>query len=102
MARTPMVTRTITLTRANVLCLNVTNAEPFNVLLEVPHRCVNTDKLLELAKKEINTDDVKVVHIVDLDYVEHLYGMSEEDFIKNAEILPARKTKKEDETHTTI
>ena len=87
MAREPMVTRTIVTTKVNVLCLDVQRAEPFNKEVILPRTYKNEKKLLKKVEEVVNTEDIKAVHIVDKSEVETLYGMEEQDFIINAEIL---------------
>ena len=87
MARIPMVTRTITTTKCNVLCLDVTNSEPFNKEVVLPRTYKDDKKLLKEVEKLVNTEDVKAVHIVKKEEIETLYGMLEQDFITNATVL---------------
>lgn len=87
MARKPMVTRTIVTTKVNVLCLDVQTAEPFNKEVILPRTYKDEKKLLKKVEEVVNTEDIKAVHIVDKSEVETLYGMEEQDFITNAEIL---------------
>lgn len=99
MARKPMVTRTIVTTKANVLCLDIKSAEPFNRIVTLPRTYKDEKKLHKKVEEVVNTDDIKAVHVVDKEEVETLYGMSEQDFITNATILdPA--TRKELEPGT--
>lgn len=90
MARVPMVTRTIVTTKANVMCLNVENAEPFNQVVTVPRTYKDEEALLKAVKKVAETEYVKCVHIVDSEHVETLYGMTEQEFIEHAAVLPPR------------
>ena len=90
MARVPMVTRTITTTKANVMCLNVETAEPFNVEVTVPRTYKDEDSLLKAVKAVAENDSVKCVHIVDSEQIETLYGMYEQEFIEHAKVLPPR------------
>lgn len=90
MARVPMVTRTIVTTKANVMCLNVENAEPFNQVVTVPRTYKDDEALLKAVKKVAETENVKCVHIVDSEHVETLYGMTEQEFIERAAVLPPR------------
>lgn len=92
MARAPMVTRTIQTTRVNVLCLNIEQGEPFNQEVVLPRTYKDEKHLLKAAEKVINSDTVKAVHIVDSMVEETLYGMSEQDFITLAKVLPPRKS----------
>lgn len=100
MARIPMVTRTITTTKATVMCLNVVHGEPYTKLVTVPRTYKDDNALLKVVKSIIETDELKAVHIVAKEEIETLYGMSENDFIKHATVLPKRGEKTE-ETETT-
>lgn len=97
MARVPMVTRTITTTKANVMCVDVEVGEPFNKEVTVPRTYKDNDSLLKTVKPLIETETVKAVHIVAKTEIETLYGMSEQDFIEHASVLPERTTKPEKE-----
>lgn len=94
MARQPMVTRTIVTTKANVMCLNVESAEPFNMDVTVPRTYKDEVSLLKAVKKVAETENVKCVHVVDSVQVETLYGMSEQEFIEHAAVLPPRTKNK--------
>lgn len=87
MARKPMVTRTIVTTKVNVLCIDIQSAEPFNKEVILPRTYKDEKKLLKKVEAVVNTEGIKAVHIVDKSEVETLYGMEEQDFITNAEIL---------------
>lgn len=102
MARTPMVTRTIITTRANVLCLNIEQCEPFNKVVEVPRTYKTEEELLNKVKSVVDTDTEKCVHIVDKEEIETLYGMTEQEFIEHATVLPPRGEKTDDATTDTI
>lgn len=97
MARIPMVTRTIQTTTANVLCLNIKEGEPFNKEVVLPRTYKDEKSMMKVVEKLINTDDVKAVHIVHTDVNETLYGMTEQEFIAVARVLPDRKAS--GETH---
>ena len=87
MARKPMVTRTITTTQVNVLCLDIVAGEPFNQQVTLPRTYKEDKKLMKAIEAVVNTENVKAVHVVAKEEVETLYGMSEQDFITNATIL---------------
>ena len=91
MARIPMVTRTIQTTTANVLCLDINEGEPFNKEVVLPRTYKDEKSMMKVVEKLINTDDVKAVHIVHTDVDETLYGMTEQEFIAAARVLPDRK-----------
>ena len=91
MARQPMVTRTIITTKVNVMCLDVEHGEPCNHTITVPRTYKDEKALLKKVKSLIETDTLKAVYIVDTEEIETLYGMTEQDFIEHAEVLPPRK-----------
>lgn len=92
MAKKPMVTRTITTTRANVLCVDVEQGEPFNQSVVVPRTYKDEKSLMKAVKSQIETDTIKAVHVVDTEVLETLYGMDEQDFIAHAMVLSPRST----------
>lgn len=96
MAREIMITRTITSTKANVMCLDVEAGEPFNETVEVARTYKDDEALLKAVKPLIETDTIKAVHVVDKEVVETLYGMPEQVFIMNAKVMPPRKQKTEE------
>lgn len=100
MARIPMVTRTITTTKATVMCLNVVQREPYTETVTVPRTYKDDNALLKVVKSIIETDELKAVHIVAKEEIETLYGMPENTFIHYATVLPKRGEKTE-ETETT-
>ena len=90
MARKPMVTRTIVTTKVNVLCLDIETAEPCNITVSVPRIYKEDKKLFKVIESRIASDyaeSLKPVHIVDKEELETLYGMTEDDFIKSAQVL---------------
>lgn len=93
MARKPKVTRTIKTLKLNVLCLDTESAEPFNEVVILP--LVKDDKkALKAVQDLFEGTTKKAVHIVDKEEVETLYGMDEQEFIKNSVILD-KETRKE-------
>lgn len=99
MARKPMVTRTILTTEVNVLCLDVTTAEPFNKAITLPRTYKDEKKLMKVVEEAVNTETVKAVHVVSKHEVETLYGMSEAEFIAHAVVLDP-ETRKQIEAET--
>ena len=92
MARVPMVTRTIITTKANVLCLDVQAGEPCNKVVTVPRTYKDGETLMKKVRTLLETDTLKAVHIVDKEEIETLYGMTEQEFIEHAKVLPPRST----------
>ena len=91
MARQPMVTRTITVTNANVLCLDLEKKEPFEKMVKLPRTYKDEKKMMKKIEEVVNNDSVKAVHVISTNTEEILYGMTEQKFIETAEILPNRK-----------
>lgn len=90
MARVPMVTRTIVATKATVMCLDVVQGEPINKDVTVPRTYKDEESLLKKVKSVIETETLKAVHIVSTEEIETLYGMTEQEFIQCAKVLPPR------------
>ena len=100
MARIPMVTRTITATEVTVLCINIDTAEPFNRSITLSGTYKDEKAMLKAASSVIENetvegllygnDRVKAVHIVESRETETLYGMTEQEFIQRAKVLPPR------------
>ncbi len=93
MARVPMVTRTIVTTKCNVLCLDIVNGEPFNKDIILPRTYKDEKSLMKQVSKVIDNDTQKSVHVVHQEEIETLYGMTEQQFIELATVLPPREQK---------
>lgn len=91
MARKPMVTRTVKVTHAECLWLNVETGDSEKRILDITGTVKDDTKLLAKVKSLYDTEGGKVVHVYGSTVEEILYGMSEEQFVAGAEILPNRK-----------
>ena len=100
MARAPQVTRTIQTTHCTVLCMDIENREPCNRDVVLPRTYKDDNDMLKAVKKAIETDTLKPVQVVSSMVQETLYGMSEQDFIARATILPPRKDYTNNEENT--
>ena len=88
MARKRMVTRTITMTTVEVMCVDVETKEIVNRQYEVSGSYVyQPDKLLKIVKLEHETPTFKVVDLQNSYEQEVVYGMDETDFIKYAQVI---------------
>lgn len=90
MARERMVTRTVTETVAEIMCLNVVTCEVSISTFTYTGEFATNEELLKTAKKISETKDFKLVHVNSATTKETLYGMTETDFIKLAKVLPPR------------
>lgn len=95
--REQLVTRTFKTTKATVLMLDTVSCEPHNETVILPRTYKDVEAVLKATKKLVETEEDKVVKVVDVQEIEQLYGMSEVDFIKYAKELPARDSKKDEE-----
>jgi len=96
MARQPMVTRTIITTKVKALCVDTEKQETLEKEYILPRTYKDTSTLLKALKKRVDVDEngnettIKAVHIIASEEIETLYGMTEDKFIANAEVLPPR------------
>lgn len=81
MARKPMVTRTIKVTQACVLCLDIEQGEPCTKEVTLPRTYKNDEAILKAAKAAVDTDTLKAVSISKSWVEEKLLGMPEDFFI---------------------
>lgn len=93
-----MVTRTITTTKAIVMCLDIESGEPCNKSVVVPRTYKDDETLLKKVKEVLETETLKPVHIVDKEEIETLYGMTEQNFIEHSKVLPPRAVTEENVT----
>lgn len=94
MARTRMVTRTINQVTAEVMTLNVKTAEVSINSYTIGGKYEEAE-LLEKLKGIFETEEVKLVHIESVSEEEVLLGMTEDEFIRNAKVLPPRSWTKD-------
>ena len=93
MARKPMVTRTLLTTKANVMCLNILSGEAENKVVTVPRTYKDDKALLKAVTPIVEAEEnIKAVHIVHSEVIETLYGMTEQEFMERAVVLPPRGT----------
>lgn len=95
MARQPQVTRTIQTTKATILCVNTTNGTTFVENVTLPRVFKDDNHILKVAEKILDPVTSKPVHVIGAEVQETLYGMSEQQFISMATVLPPRKTPSE-------
>lgn len=93
MARQPMITRTVTTTKAKVLCINLVDEKPFTQEVVLPRTYKDERSMLKRIKPLVENDTVKVVHVQSVETLETLYGMTEQQFIDSATVLPPRNSK---------
>ena len=87
MARKRMVTRTITFTTVKATVYDIARDEIKTDEYKLSGE-VSSDVALKIITKE--HEEVRPLKVTEVTVHEELYGMSEEEFIKLADILPAR------------
>lgn len=81
MARVKNITRTLKITQATALMLNVETAEPYNETFNLEGTYKNDDAILKALKKEYEDETCKIVHIVDTDVITKKLSMPVQTFI---------------------
>ena len=90
--RERMVTRTVKVSDVTCMMVNVDTKEVFEKVVRLPGKF----KTLEAAKKAVekayeNMPSIKPIEVTNIHTEIILYGMSEQDFVNAAEVLPPRK-----------
>lgn len=96
MANVKMVTRTIEQTTAEVMCVG-TNTAQVTINTYTIGGAYTDEDLLKKLKKLFEADGIVIVKIESQHTEQLLLGMTEEDFIRYAKVLPPRQIKKESE-----
>lgn len=93
MAKPRMITRTISTTVADVLCLDIETGEACNRSFTFPSVFKKDSEILKAAAKRLEATEpnVHAVHVVGIAKLETLYGMTEADFLAHAMIMPAKE-----------
>jgi hypothetical protein len=100
MARTPMITRTLTATICEVLCVDVEAGDTIVETVKVPRTFKNDEALMKALRPLVETEQIKPVHIQSKTVKETLYGMTEAEFMEHAKVLPPRTTAEVPATET--
>lgn len=80
------------------MCLDIETGEPCNTIIVVPRTYKDDEALLKKVKEVLETETFKPVHVVSKEEIETLYGMSEQEFIEHAKVLPPRTVSEENVT----
>lgn len=90
MARERMITRTVFITNYNVMVVNMESKSVENITIPIPSGDTLTDKARDKAIKAMIPYDKMFVSITGETTTEILFGMTEQEFIKLAKVLPPR------------
>lgn len=91
MGRIAMVTRTINFTEVTALTVDVVAQATATQVYTLSGTYADNDKLIKALKKEYESDTIKVVSVISSEVQEKLYGMTEQEFMSLAKVLPPRK-----------
>lgn len=84
MARTPMVSRELIGTEAKALQLDLKAEKMEEVTLTIKGKYKTAENLLKALQKAYDTDDIKIMKIIDFKLVRKLYGMPEKQYFAEA------------------
>ena len=87
MPRKPEVTRTMQVTRAMVLCIDLESKSTFEVPILLTSRYKTEKQLVDAATKELSNYKTKVVCVLHSEKQTIQFKMSEKKFINTAEII---------------
>lgn len=91
MRKEKMVTRTVTKTNCEIMCMDIVNAQVIVKDFTLGGKFDSENELLKTCQNLFDTDTFKLVKVSDYSEEEVLLGMPESKFIELAEVLPPRK-----------
>lgn len=95
MARIPMVTRTVKSTIATVMLCDTVSESVVTKEVTVPRTYDDPKALNKAVRKALEGSPLTFVKVISTSEQEALYGMTEQKFIEQAEVLPPRGTQTE-------
>lgn len=94
MARQPVITRTITTTKVEMLTVNLDSKSTETVEVTLPRTYKDEQAMLKMANKRNENQSIKYVAVTGTPVVESKrWGMTEEEFIDKGHEFPPYKTK---------
>lgn len=97
MARERMVTRTVATAEYVCMTVNTTTRQVEDIVVSIPSGMTMTEKARQKAITAVLPETNTFVQVTSESVKEILYGMTEDDFIKYAKVMPPR-TKADSET----
>lgn len=93
MSKEKMITRSFKVTKATVMVVDIASCEVETRVALLSGWFTDYDKLLNECKKQLESQQLKVVSVTYKEEFEKLYGMPENEFIAHAvELAPRNKT----------
>lgn len=96
MARVPMVTRTTPTTVCTIFCANTEDRTTFEQTITLPRTYKDDAKMMKAIEKVLEGEPIKAISIIKSEVQTTLYGMTEQEFIRQAQVLPPRGEKAEE------
>lgn len=103
MARQPVITRTITTTKVEMLAVNIDSKSTVSVEVTLPRTYKDDAAMLKMANKRNEDESIKFVAVTGTPAVESKrWGMTEEEFIDKGHEFPPYKSKDDTEDVATV
>lgn len=103
MARQPVITRTITTTKVEMLAVNIDSKSTVSVEVILPRTYKDDTAMLKMANKRNEDESIKFVAVIGTPVVESKrWGMTEEEFIDKGREFPPYKSKDDTEDVETV
>lgn len=100
--RNKMVTRSMKVTVATTLMVNLETQATETIEVNMPNTYKDDKALMKALNKAYEGTSTKPVHVISSSVIEKLYGMSEKTFLDNAQELdPKTRKALEDDTEET-
>lgn len=87
MARKRMVTRTITVTTAEVVCADTEAKTMSNEIFQIPGKFKTQELLLKAVEQFVGQGRIKPVLVINSEETQTRYGMTEQEFLLHAVVL---------------
>lgn len=103
MARVPVITRTITTTKVEMLAVNLDSKSTETVEVILPRTYKDEQAMLKMANKRNENQSLKYVAVIGTSTVESKrWGMTEEEFIDKGHEFPPYKSKDDTDDAETV
>ena len=87
-----MVTRTVVMTDGTAVAINIESLQSTEFSFQIPGEYKTPEKIMKILPVE---DGIKVIAVKNVEKKEVRYGMPEDEFIQNAQVLPPLPERKE-------
>lgn len=91
MPRKPQVTRTLTVTEADVLCLDLMQQKPFHKTVLLAGSYPTEPALMKRIRQAVDSTVTKAVSCIKSKTYQQIYAMTEQEFLDRAKPIENRK-----------